>query len=62
MAFPGAQPVRLTLPWHLYPWNVLGITLSCEQRGICKEGNRKVPWDHCPTGGDGEEDGRHWAR
>lgn len=47
----------LTLPWHLCPWNVPCIILSCEQHGTCKEGSRKVPWDHCPTGR--EENGRH---
>lgn len=61
MAFLGTQPVA-DPALHLCPCNVPSIILSCEQRGTCKEGRRKVPWDHCPTGGDWQEDGRHWAR
>lgn len=63
----GTWLLGLALPWHLCPWDVPSTIRDGLSRlwaaWLCGERRRRaVLWGHRSTGGDGEEDGRYWAR
>lgn len=68
---PGTQPVGLTLPRHLCPWDVPGtvrdsppgLGAAGHLQGEEEEEEESIPGPlPQPAAGNGEEDRRHWAR